>query len=221
MKQFFYKVYDASDNFLATWDDEVISEPTGSEEINTGGTEMTIELARNPDDYGEGTEIQFDNVVIVYVKDKEYTSPAVLIQGKITKYMPFYRDKSEGVVVTILTLGDTFKDYVHSEDQIIEQSQLLEDDVESFSTTKSIAQSFIPTENTINSVDIKLAVAEPTIVTIYIQTNGAGNEPSGTTISGSTVSKTITDTSLTVYKFTFDSPVDITIGQTYWIVVTA
>ena len=174
MKQFFYKVYDASDNFLATWDDEVISEPKYSEEINTAGTEMTIELARNPDDYGEGTEIQFDNVVIVYVKDKEYTSPAVLIQGKITKYMPFYRDKSEGVVVTILTLGDTFKDYVHSEDQIIEQSQLLEDDVESFSTTKSIAQSFIPTENTINSVDIKLAVAEPTIVTIYIQTNGAG-----------------------------------------------
>lgn len=47
-KTYLYKVYDADDNFLGVWKD-VISEFTYSQEINSAGSAIQVELARNSD----------------------------------------------------------------------------------------------------------------------------------------------------------------------------
>lgn len=219
MKIFVYKVYDQSDNFIKTWDD-VVSEPSFSQDINSAGGQMTIKLARNPDSYGESDDITFNNVVKVYVKDKELSTPTLIFQGYIADYTPYYGQNDEGVQITLLTLGDTLKDYLHIADELAEQSQATSNTTETFGGTKSIAQSFIPAQNTINSVDIKIAVIVPQTITITIQTNGSGNEPSGTTVLNSTVSKLVTDTTATVQRFTFSTPVSLTIGSTYWLVLS-
>lgn len=218
MKIFVYKVYDQSDNFIKTWD--VASEPSFTQDINSAGGHMTIKLARNPDSYGEADDVAFNNIVKVYVKDKELTTPTLLFQGYIADYAPYYGQDSEGIDVTILTFGDTLKDYLHIADELAEQSQTFSNTTESFGGSKSIAQSFIPSENTVNSVDVKIAVLIPQTITLKIQTNGIGNEPSGTTVLNSTVSRLITDTSATVQRFTFTEPVNLTIGETYWLVLS-
>lgn len=48
VKSFLYKIYDADDNFLGTWND-VSSEFTYSQEINSAGSSIQVELARNSD----------------------------------------------------------------------------------------------------------------------------------------------------------------------------
>ena len=220
MKIFIYKVYDQSGNFIKTWDD-VVSEPRFSQDINNAGGEMVIKLARNPDDYGELEDVTFNNIVKIFVKDKELLEPTVIFQGYIADYTPYYEENNEGVEITLLTYGDTLKDYIHAVDEIAEQTQDTGSATETFGSTKSIAQSFIPDQNTMTSVDLKLYATVPTTVTLTIQTNGISNEPSGTTVLNSTVNKLITDTTATVQRFTFTTPVDLTIGTTYWLVLTA
>lgn len=51
-KTYLYKVYDPDGNYIETWAD-VIDEPEFTEEINTLGSSMTIELARNSDSLGQ------------------------------------------------------------------------------------------------------------------------------------------------------------------------
>lgn len=51
-KTYLYKVYDPDGNYIETWQD-VIDEPQFTEEINSLGSSMTIELARNSDSVGQ------------------------------------------------------------------------------------------------------------------------------------------------------------------------
>lgn len=51
-KTYLYKVYDPDGNYIETWQD-VIDEPEFTEEINSLGSSMTIELARNSDSVGQ------------------------------------------------------------------------------------------------------------------------------------------------------------------------
>jgi hypothetical protein len=47
-KRYLYKVYDTSNTFLGVWDD-VVSDPSWSEELNSAGSSMSVTLARNSD----------------------------------------------------------------------------------------------------------------------------------------------------------------------------
>ena len=51
-KTFLYKVYDPDGTFVEAWRD-VISEPSFTHEINSAGSTMTVELARNSDSLGQ------------------------------------------------------------------------------------------------------------------------------------------------------------------------
>ena len=51
-KTYLYKVYDPSGNYIETWKD-VVDEPEFTEEINSLGSSMTVELARNSDSVGQ------------------------------------------------------------------------------------------------------------------------------------------------------------------------
>ena len=51
-KTYLYKVYDPDGNYIETWQD-VVDEPQFTEEINSLGSSMTVELARNSDSVGQ------------------------------------------------------------------------------------------------------------------------------------------------------------------------
>lgn len=103
MKKFLIKVYDNAGNYITTWDDAVASDIAFNNEINTGGGELVLTLARNAGDYGEGTDVDFDHNVKVYCIDKEQPNGIIVFQGSITGYTPIYKNNS--VKVTILSYG--------------------------------------------------------------------------------------------------------------------
>lgn len=55
-KTYLAKVYDESNNYVETWGGDIISDPQFTREINSLGSTMTLELARNSDSLGQNTE---------------------------------------------------------------------------------------------------------------------------------------------------------------------
>jgi len=70
-KQFYIKVYDPNGNYLTTWSSDIISEPSFRTVINGGPGQMVIRLARKYDNFGEGTEVNLDNTIQVWVADAD------------------------------------------------------------------------------------------------------------------------------------------------------
>lgn len=216
-KTFEYKVFDSSGTFLKTWTD-VVSEPTPTEEINSPATELVVRLSRKATDFGEEEDIKFNNRVKVYIKDLEYSTPTLWFNGYIANYSPVFEDP-EYVEVILYSFGAELSGYIYGADEVADQSQATGSSTSTFgSPSTTLAQSFIPAVTPITSVELKLAVTEPTNVTLSIQTDATGS-PSGSSL-GSVV-KEITDTSATVNRFIFGSSVTVTPGSTYWLVLAA
>lgn len=101
-KQYVYKVYSSAGAYLSTWDD-VISDHQLSEEINTVGSVMEIDVPRKADDFGEGLDIDYANRVEVLVVDKEAANGLVIYTGYIAKYNADYN--SDTIHVTLNSYG--------------------------------------------------------------------------------------------------------------------
>lgn len=85
-KMYLYKVYDPEGNFVEVWKD-VMDEPTFTHEINTIGSTMTVQLARNSDTLGvttsplqteAGTNIltQSDQTILVSTETRNQVGPS-------------------------------------------------------------------------------------------------------------------------------------------------
>lgn len=215
MKTYTYKVYDSSGNYLDDLKD-VVDDPIFSQEINTAGSEMTIRLARKPDDFDEGNTVAFNNLVKIYVSD-DTADAEVLFQGRIVAYAPEFSD-DEGLVITLYSLGYELNDYMYTAVGGTEQSQTTGSNEYGMISTVSLAQSFIPDQTTITDVDLKLRVTIATNLTLSIQADSSGT-PSGTAITNGTAVKTVTDSTATVTRFTFSDTPTVTAGNTYWLVL--
>ena len=98
-----YKIYQEDGTFIETLND-VVSDFTIKRQINGGDSEFVFELDRKMDDFDEGTSIQFNNRVKVYLKDSYNSAGTKLIaNGYIVSYKPFLLGKKEGVEVTCLS----------------------------------------------------------------------------------------------------------------------
>ncbi|RLA58680.1 MAG: hypothetical protein DRR04_10415 [Gammaproteobacteria bacterium] len=217
MKQFIYKVYDATDNFIETIDD-VASTPHISTEINSAGSELVLKLARAPDDYDEGGSIEFGNTVKIYVKASDAVEPELFFQGKITSYTPKYK-ANEGVEITLYSLGAELDLHVYKALESSEQDSSSGSQLVGIGTGHSIEQSFIPDQPTLTSIDLKLYVDATTNVTLGIHTDASGS-PSGSAVTNGTIIKEISASTSTVTNFAFSSPPILTTGNTYWMVIT-
>ena len=108
-KTYNFKVYDSNDNFLATWDD-VFSGPRFLQEMNTAGSELRIKLARDPDTLG--SDVEFNNKVIISVHDKEVPEGQNIFQGFISEYSPIFTKDDKQTEVTLLGFGADLNDYL-------------------------------------------------------------------------------------------------------------
>lgn len=215
MKTYTYKVYDASGNYITDWND-VINDISFAQEINSPAVEVAIRLGRKANDYGEELDVKFKNIVKVYVSDNE-ADAELLLQGYIVDYSPVY-DVNEYVEVIIFTFGAELDGSIYIEDETADQSQATGSTELDFGAVTKVAQSFIPTQTTMGSIDIKLFADETVNVALSIQTDSAGS-PSGSIVTGSSVTKTITNTTAEVIRFTFDADITLSLATTYWIVL--
>jgi len=98
--KYIYKIYDITDTFVKVLDD-VISKPEFTYSLNGGLGELVLQLNRSLDDYGEGTDLDFNYKVEVHLTD-DYNDSALIYTGYISAFNPYYRNGSEGVEITIL-----------------------------------------------------------------------------------------------------------------------
>src|SRR3990167_4128397 len=108
-KTYNYRVLDNNGNFLATWDD-VAAEPSFTQEMNSAGSEIKLLLARDPDTLG--SDVEFNNKVIITVHDKETPEGQNLFQGFISEYHPYFSEKEKYTEVTLLGYGADLGDYL-------------------------------------------------------------------------------------------------------------
>lgn len=103
-KTYLYKVYNAAGGYMTTWNTEVMSEPTFNQYINTGPSELKVQLAREFSNFGEGSDVLFDNKVDVYVHDRDTTaiSNKKIYSGYISAYEPKINGSKESISITLL-----------------------------------------------------------------------------------------------------------------------
>lgn len=222
VKTYSYKVYNIAGVYVGNWDPDVVSEFSVAEEINSSGSQLTVKLARPADNFGEGTDVEFNYKVMVYAIDGEQPNGVLVFQGYIANYTPVY-GADEHVDIVVLGYGNELDGYVIGADEVVDQSQTTTNSSEDFGPGRMIAQGFVPSVSPITSIDLKLKVTSaPTVVTIGIYpTSSGGDYPDTTPVTGATASLQVVDTTEQLLKFTFGSPISIVTGVKYWIVISA
>lgn len=108
-KKFMYKCYRPDGSLSKTWLD-VVSDFELKEEINSAGSEVTVTLAREPDDFGEGKDVDYKNKVMIYAVDSDAPNGVLKFQGYISKYSVDWTQST--VDVTLLGFGAEMSQYV-------------------------------------------------------------------------------------------------------------
>ena len=98
-KKYLYKIYDNSGNYLTTWQD--VSAPSFSYKINSSYSDLTISLARNFYDFGEGGDVAIGNQLKLYVSDVESPTGKLIYNGELSKYH-LIMEEIEKVEVTFI-----------------------------------------------------------------------------------------------------------------------
>lgn len=215
-KRYLYKSYDRSGNLAGVWND-VVSDFSLSEAINEAGGEVRVVLARTADNFGEGTDVDFGFQIQIYCEDVDAPNGQLVFMGFISSYIPTMGGE-EKVEVTIRGYGAELQDIVITTDLNTDQTQTSGSTDQEFTDVR-VAQSFIPDVSGLDAVEVKLKVAGTQSVTLAIH-NSQGGSPESTPISGATVTQEVSNTGYEVVRFTFSDQVALSIGNTYWIVLT-
>lgn len=232
-KKYLVKVYSKSGAYLNTWD-EVISDISFQNEINTAGGQMTLILARKAGDYGEGSDIDFGYKVKVYVFDKELPNGDIVFQGYISAYTPIYKDDS--VQITVLSFGSELNDYMIDGVPITDISQTSEnreeqifrgDTLSGGATYVMRGQTFIPTTaQNLSAIVIRmrrdagtpLALAKPII---RLHTQPGFYDPNDIPLDRTDYMLAekqieLTSTTMTNITVSFDKVIPLTSGKEYF-----
>ena len=106
-RSFTVKIYDKLDpaTYVTTLNPNVIKNSlTFSASINGGLGQCELDLNLPMDDFGEGTSIDYMNIVKIYVSTPSNTAGVLVYQGFISRYTPYIQNSTQGVKVTLLGL---------------------------------------------------------------------------------------------------------------------
>jgi hypothetical protein len=219
-KKYEAKVYDEDGDYLTTWKD-VVSNIQYSNEINSAGGQLTLTLARNAGDYGEGTDVDFNYKVKVYCFDKEEPHGQVIFQGYISAYTPIYKDNN--VEITVLSYGAELTDYIIEAGETLDFSQTTTVGSYYFgnfvtpSETNTLAQVVTAVGNgSWGSIILKLRTVVPysyqRVRVIAYQGSAASNSY---TLLGTSNTVTVVDSTSADYTFSFPDLITYTNATQY------
>jgi hypothetical protein len=89
-------------NYLNTWSNDVVNEPSFKMILNSGQSELKIRLAREAGDYGEDEDVKFNNEVDCYIVDNEAPNGLLIYSGYISDYQPSLDASDEYIEITAL-----------------------------------------------------------------------------------------------------------------------
>lgn len=88
-KAYTYKIYKPDGTYVGAWPD-VISRFAFPQEVNSAGPQITIELGRDPKNFGYGVDIGKDYKVKVICEDADAPNGQTLFNGYIEGWKPVY-----------------------------------------------------------------------------------------------------------------------------------
>lgn len=98
-----FRVYNSTGaTFQGLLDNDVVGEIKFEKSINGGLGELIIRTKKPIDDFGQGSLINFRNIIKVYLTDG-YANDRLIYQGYISAYNPFFDTRGEGTEITILS----------------------------------------------------------------------------------------------------------------------
>lgn len=101
-KVYQYKVYDPDHTALITVWDDVINDPNFNAVTNGGADAISIQLARTSNSFGEGEDINFNNIVDIWCFDTDEPTDGVLVfSGYISQYTPTLRGQEQYLDVEV------------------------------------------------------------------------------------------------------------------------
>ncbi len=110
-KLFFYKIYDRSGSFLATWNDATA--PNFNETINSGLSSMDISLARPVNTLNQNSEVQLFNEVQCWINDKEAVYDSVKVySGWIGAYKPVQNGTEQRIDIQLMPYSSELSENV-------------------------------------------------------------------------------------------------------------
>lgn len=101
-KHYFYKIY-TDGVYVTTWAEDVFSDPRFRSNINGGGGELNVKLARPFDEFGEDEDVKLNNKVELWVVDSDAPDGLLLFSGYISGYRPIIQEVEEYVEVTVFS----------------------------------------------------------------------------------------------------------------------
>lgn len=103
-KQFVVKIYDSTGTTLRTTlqPQKVKNKITFTSRINGGFGQVVLDLQLPFDDFDEGNNIAFMNIVDIFEVDENNTLGRLVYKGFISAYTPYFQGSQEGVKVTCL-----------------------------------------------------------------------------------------------------------------------
>jgi len=113
-KRYNYKVYSKEGAYIDTWTD-VINDPEFTTVINGGSVELTVRLARQTANFGEGDDVNFGNEVQVWCFDDDAPAGVKIFSGYVSRYEPRNDGPEESIVVHCLGYHTRLNDFVHED----------------------------------------------------------------------------------------------------------
>ena len=220
--------------FIGLWDDDVISEFSYSQDINSPGAPVGVQLARDHDSYGEGVDVDFNLDVQIFLIDENNPSGVRKFNGYISDYSI---DEASGLIYVEL-----FPYGAETEQYMLESGESTLQYMPIHNTQKDglgawggswFAQLVNPTESLLlrkvklrflaqsgasEGITVRLYKGDPSLNGITVLSGVATyNIDSGNTLIASTGTVTVNDSSDKEYTFEFSEDVLLEAGEQYYI----
>lgn len=225
-KHYIYRVY-RNGVYKGAWGDDVLNDFDYSQEINSTGSAITVILGRPADSYGEGTDIDFNNTVKIYVVDDEAPNGQLIFQGYISSYKPVF-DNSERVEVEIVGFGATLENYMIETGEVVDVNQNSQNANSNYiilapkTTEGRIIQSFTVGAGITkqSSIEFKLGATSSydigTMILCEVFTSLADAQNTGSPNLLVSASVAIDSLSPTSFRFSFATSATVTPGAVYY-----
>lgn len=219
--------------YIKTWND-VSSDFSYEQEINNGGSQVTVELARDPENFGERVDVDFGLEVRIYCVDSDTPNGQLIFTGYILDYTT--DENANKVTVIINSYGAELNQFVltsgDSQYAVAPFTGGTQDGgfwgnyfcqtltpTENITLSKIVLKQYAPGGGTAFLEPLNIVKGDPTLDTFQVVAGGASATLGGsnTILATSTNGGLISGATPRLMEYDLTTPITLQAGTAYYI----